>query len=274
MLSRRLEAPCAQWKNPMFNRHQLVPSACAALLAWAMSLTIASAQSAPAGATQKYKVNVPPPAELSYKVRARQSSLLLEGGATVRWTVANKKFELTSETRSPLVGKILETKSAGVIDEYGLAPTTFSEKRFRKDRITTSFDRAAKKINFGDGSTKGYPLKGGEQDRNSALWQLISIARAAPAQFKPGSEWTFVVAGHSDAEPWVFKVLQRETVSTPAGDMSAIHVSRASPPESKDQKLDIWLAPSLEWYPVRLRFAESSGDFIEQALEKAPRQPS
>jgi hypothetical protein len=257
----------------MLNLRQLVPSACALSLAWGLSLATA-AQSAPAGAAQKYKVNLPPSADLSYTIRARQSGLSLEGNAMVRWTAANRKFEVTSETRSVLVGKILEAKSEGVIDEYGLAPSTFSEKRFRKDRVTTSFDRAAKKIIFSDASAKGYALKGGEQDRNSALWQLISIARAAPAQFKPGSEWSFVVAGHSDAEPWVFRVLQRETVSTAAGEMNAIHVTRAAPPDSKDQKLDIWLAPSLEWYPVRLRFADSNGDFIEQTLEQARKKSS
>jgi hypothetical protein len=253
--------------------HQFAPSASAVFLAWGMIFTAASAQSAPS-ATQKYKTNVPPSADLSYAIRARQSGLTLQGDAIVRWAVSNRKFEVTSETRSSLVGKILEVKSEGAIDEYGLAPARFSEKRFRKDRVTTSFDRAARTIRFGGGSPRSYALKGGEQDRNSALWQLISIARAAPAQFKPGSEWSFVVAGHSDAEPWVFKVQKREKIPTPAGEMNAVHVSRAAPPDSKDQALDIWLAPTLEWYPVRLRFTDSNGDFIEQTLEQARKKSS
>jgi hypothetical protein len=252
---------------------RFVRSACAAVLVWGMTFTAASAQPAPAAA-QKYKINLPPSADLSYVIRAKQSGLSLQGDAMVRWAVSNRKFEVTSETRSTLVGKILEVKSEGAIDEYGLAPASFSEKRFRKDRVVTSFDRAAKTIRFGGGSGQGYALKGGEQDRSSALWQLISIARAAPAQFKPGSEWSFVVAGHSDAEPWVFQVLQREKIRTPAGEMNVVHVSRAPPSGSKDQTLDIWLAPTLEWYPVRLRFTDSNGDFIEQMLEQARKKSS
>jgi hypothetical protein len=248
---------------------RFVTSACAVFFVWGMT---ASAQAAPAA--QKYKTNVPPSADLSYAIKAKQNGLSLQGDALVRWNVSDRKFEVTSETRSMLVGKILEVKSEGVIDEYGLAPASFSEKRFRKDRITTSFDRAARTIRFGGDSPRRYALKGGEQDRTSALWQLISIARAAPAQFKPGSEWSFVVAGHSDAEPWVFKVLRQEKVRTPAGETNAVHISRAPPPDSKDQTLDIWLAPSLEWYPVRLRFTDSNGDFIEQTLEQARKKAS
>ncbi|MDB5772623.1 MAG: hypothetical protein JWM42_2997 [Burkholderia sp.] len=250
---------------------KLVP---AVLLAWGTLTTPAWAQNAARGGEQnmKYKVNLPPSADLVYAIKAKQSGIRVDGDATVRWTASGNKFEIRSETRASLVGKILDAKSEGSIDDYGLAPVSFTEKRFRKAANTTSFDRAAKKINFAS-SAQSYPLAGGEQDRSSALWQLISVARAAPSKFKAGSEWRFVVAGHSDAEPWIFKVLKQDKVRTPMGELSAVHVARAAPPDSKEQKLDIWLAPSLEWYPVRVRFAEADGDFIEQTLQEAKKRP-
>jgi hypothetical protein len=36
----------------------------------------------------------------------------------------------------------------------------------------------------------------------------------------------------------------------------------------KGQKLDIWLAPAQEWYPVKLLFNDDGKDFVEQSLEK------
>jgi hypothetical protein len=45
-------------------------------------------------------------------------------------------------------------------------------------------------------------------------------------------------------------------------------VLREPPPGSKDQSLDIWLAPSLEWYPVKLRFVDNDRDYVEQTLER------
>jgi hypothetical protein len=242
------------------------------LLAWGLLVAPAWAQNGAKGDPNvKYKVNLPPSADLAYSIKAKQSGLRVDGDATVRWTASRKKFEVISETRATLIGKILDAKSQGSIDDYGLAPSSFTEKRFRKDAATTSFDRASKTINFAN-SAQSYPLKGGEQDRTSALWQLISVARAAPAKFKPGSEWRFVVAGHSDAEPWTFKVLNQEKVRIPLGELNAVHIMRAPPPDSKDQKLDIWLAPSLEWYPVRLRFTDADGDFIEQTLQEAKKK--
>jgi hypothetical protein len=245
-----------------------------ALLIWGIFAAPGWAQNgATADSVVKYKINLPPSADLAYSIKAKQSGVPVDGDATVRWTTSGKKFEVISETRAKLFGKILDAKSEGLIDDYGLAPTTFSEKRFRKEAVTSSFDRASKTINFAN-SAQGYPLKGGEQDRTSALWQLISVARGASAKFKPGSEWRFVVAGHSDAEPWTFKVVSQEKVRIPLGELNTVHIMRAPPPDSKSQKLDIWLAPSLEWYPVRVRFTDAGGDFIEQTLQEAKKKAS
>jgi hypothetical protein len=252
----------------------LLRSVPSALLLWGILAAPGWAQTGANGDPNvKYKFNLPPSADLAYSIKAKQSGMRLDGDATVRWTATKNKFEVIAETRATLIGKILDAKSEGSVDDYGLAPSSFSEKRLRKGMVTTSFDRASKTIKFAN-SAQSYPLKGGEQDRNSALWQLIAVARAAPAKFKPGSEWRFVVAGHSDAEPWTFKVLSQDKVSIPLGELNAVHIMRTPPPDSKDQQLDIWLAPSLEWYPVRLRFTDADGDFIEQTLQDAKKKSS
>jgi hypothetical protein len=52
------------------------------------------------------------------------------------------------------------------------------------------------------------------------------------------------------------------------GEVDAVHVMRAPPPGSRDQSLDIWLAPGHEWYPVKLRFTDNDRDYVEQTLER------
>jgi hypothetical protein len=224
-------------------------------------------------AAPKYKINVPPSAQLDYLIKARQSGIALEGNAQVQWHAGPKQFSVTSEVRAMLFGKILESKSEGGIDAYGLAPLSFTEKRFRKQPTTTTFDRNANTIRFSI-SDQTYPIKGGEQDRNSAIWQLISIARATPAKFKPGSAWTFFVAGQRDADPWTFKIVERQKIRTPLGELDTLHVTKAPQPDSKEQQVDIWLAPKHEWYPVRLRYTDADGDYIEQTLEQIDKTPS
>ena len=218
----------------------------------------------PAGVVQK--INLPPSADLHYRIKAKQSGLTIDGDGQVQWEAGDGKFSATSESRAGIFGKVLEAKSVGDLDQFGLAPTSFQDKRFRKPATTTTFDRQAKTISFSTAPVT-YPIKGGEQDRNSVIWQLIAVARGAEAKFKPGSEWKFFVAGQRDAEPWSFKVGQTDKIRTALGELNAVHIVRAPPPDAKGQRLDIWLAPSLEWYPARLRFTDPDDEFVEQTLE-------
>jgi hypothetical protein len=229
--------------------------------------TLATAQTAP----PKYKTNLPPSADLAYAIKARQSGLTINGDARIQWQNDGGKYRVATEARAMLAGKILDERSEGAIDAHGLAPAAFTQKRYRKEATTTTFDRQARVIRFA-GSDKSYPIKGGEQDRGSAMWQLIAVARAAPAKFRQGSSWTFFVAGQRDAEPWTFKVGKQEKIKTPQGEMTALHVVKTPPPDSKEQQIDLWLAPALEWYPVRMRYTDGDGEYIEQTLESLTRK--
>lgn len=214
---------------------------------------------------EKRKFNLPPSATLNYVIQAQQSGLQLSGEAVLKWNTTDNKFKIENETRAVLVGKILQSKSEGDIDDYGLAPSTFTEKRFHKDATTTSFNRDSKLISF-NSSADTYPILGGEQDRDTAIWELIAVARGTHTKFKEDSVWDFFVAGQHDADVWSFKVDKQESIRTRMGNMNAVHVIKL-PTHAKGQQVDIWLAPGLEWYPVRLRYTEPNGDFVEQILE-------
>lgn len=211
-----------------------------------------------------------PSAQLHYTIKAKQKGIPVSGDALVKWQISSfndtQSYSVITETRVVLFGKILDASSFGHIDADGLAPNKFVEKRFGKAESTTRFDHSTKTIRFTE-STQTYSIKGGEQDRTSATWQLVTLARAAPDKFVIGSEWKMFVAGRRDAEEWSFKVAGTETVATPLGEFSAVHFIKAPPPDSKDQQLEIWLAPKLEWYPVRLKFSDADGDHVDQILD-------
>jgi len=228
-----------------------------------LSCTLLSVHAAPAA---KYKTNLPPSVELAYAIKARQRGIPVDGEATLRWSTGGGRFSVINEARAILIGKILDARSEGEIDPFGLAPISFTEKRLRKESATTTFDRAAGTIRF-SASDHRYPINGGEQDRNSVIWQLIAVARATTGKIKPGTSWNFFVAGLRDAEQWTFKVINQEKLRTALGELNTLHISRVPPPDSKEQHLDIWLAPSLEWYPAQLRFSDDNGDYIEQTLQ-------
>jgi hypothetical protein len=237
------------------------------------TLTASDARAADEHPAHMRPFNLPPSAELLYSISARQRGFTLSGDATLTWRQGDGKYTINTDSRVALLGKLTENRSQGMIDSFGLAPVEYYDKRFRKDAVTANFDREAKSISFSDGK-QIYQIKGGEQDRVSISWQLIAVARAAKDKFKPGSDWHFFVVGPHDADPWTFRVIGREKVQAGAaiGSVDTVHVLREPPPGSKDQTLDIWLAPSLEWYPVKLRFVDNDRDYVEQTLEKITRK--
>lgn len=235
-----------------------------ALAGTALALTVvASHAAAPVRA-----FDVPPSADLKYAIKAAQKGLALDGEATVKWRAGDGKYTLSSESRASILGKINENRSEGLVDEQGLAPEKFTEKRFRKDPYTVTFDRDERTIRFTEGKLS-YPIKGGEQDRASVPWQLSAMARGMPGKFVAGSEWRMFVAGRRDAEAWVFKVAKAEKLRTPMGPVDAVHLVKAPSGDAKEQQIDIWLAPAHEWYPVRVRFSDNDGDdVVEQTISK------
>ncbi|KQQ32981.1 hypothetical protein ASF61_12905 [Duganella sp. Leaf126] len=238
-------------------------AACVALTATTLGSAHAADTDHP---SVKRAFSAPPSADLNFAIKARQHGLTLNGTAAVQWRAGDGKYAIVAESRAPIFGKILDTRSEGVIDDYGLAPVAFMEKRFRKDPTTATFKRDTKTISFSVGD-ETYPIKGGEQDRVSIQWQLAANARAAPEKFKPGSEWAYFVTARRNAEQWVFKVVNTETITAGGSEISALHLVRL-PLDGDDSKVDLWLAPTMDWYPVRVVFKDSDGDYVDQTLDK------
>ena len=213
------------------------------------------------------KISPPPSAKLDYLIRADLHGLSLEGNGTIDWQFNSPKYRLQFDTRSPLIGLLLSERSEGSIERRNLLPTSFYSKRFRKDPTTVNFDRQSGSIIF-PGDTASLKLEGGEQDRISVLWQLISMVRAAPAKFNEGSPWKFFVIGHRGGESWTFTVDGKQRLRTALGEVDSLHLVHLPAENTNAPKIDIWLAQSMDWLPVRIRFSEANGDTIEQTLER------
>ena len=215
-----------------------------------------------------YKISVPPSAELKYDVQALRDGQMVYGSGKISWQSDGGNYTVNGEA-SILFFTLLNFKSAGVIDDFGVAPVIYSEKRFRRPETNTHFHRERNTISF-SASTATYPRKGGEQDRASIVWQLTGIGRGDGEKFVPGAEIDFFVAGVRDAAPWRVRVIGEEQIEIGNGKVIAWHVVRIPKPGSYDQKLDIWLAPQHEWYPVKLRFTEANGEYLDMLLSNLP----
>ncbi len=215
-------------------------------------------------------IKPPPPAQLFYKAHADVRGLVLEGESEINWRWDAKRYRLSLETRASLTGVLLSERSEGGFDRDGLAPDTYTARRFMKEKSVARFDRGAGEIDFA-GHGPAYRLQGGEQDRVSVLWQLLSMIRARPADFRQGTRKTFYVAGQRNGSPWTFEVRDKPTLRSVFGEIETVHLAYVPDEPTMKTQVEIWLAPSQDWFPVRIRFSEPNGDFIDQTLERLNR---
>lgn len=217
-------------------------------------------------AAVRYAVSPPPPAALKYDVQALREGQKVYGSGTIRWQTDGNSYRVSGEA-GVLFFTVLNFSSEGLLDADGIAPVLYTEKRFRKAATNTHFQRERNSISF-SASTASYPRHGGEQDRASVIWQLAGIGRGDSARFAPGAEIDLFVAGVRDAETWRIRVIGQESIALPAGATVAWHVLRVPRAGSFEQQLDIWLDPQREWYPVRLRYTDNNGDYLDMAASE------
>lgn len=226
-----------------------------------------SPQSAP-DAPAPYKVDPPPSARLDYDVEALVKGQKWHGSGTFRWEAGPDGYSVSGEAGTSLLLvkiTVLNFRSEGRINQYGIAPVLYSEKPRNKSLTHTHFQADSGRISF-SASEKSYPYQGGAQDRASVMWQIAGIGRAEPERFAPGTEFEVFVAGARDAEPWRIRVLGLEEITTSAGKAAAWHLVRAPRAKSYDQTVEFWLAPQQEWYPLRIRYSSPSGDMLDMTL--------
>jgi hypothetical protein len=224
-------------------------------------------EAAPRQAGRRYKVNLPPSATFEMTVdRVDADGTKWTGAATMTWHTDGSRYKASVEAGvSLLVTRInlLVLRSEGEIDDYGIAPVTATEKRARRPETATHFNRDAGTISF-SASERSYPLLVGAQDKATVPFQLGGIGRADLNQF--GGDIDIQVGEEKEATMFRFQLVGEEEIETKTGKLLTWHLSRPPKPGSYSSKLDIWLAPGMNWYPVQIRNTEASGALTTQTV--------
>lgn len=215
----------------------------------------------------QYRVEFPPSAELKYDVQQvpADGGHPRYGSGVISWRREGGKYQVNGEA-DVLFFTLLKFTSEGGFDSYGIAPVMYSEKRFRRSETATHFNRDERKNISFSASQLSYPIKGGEQDLSSVIWELSGIGRGDREKFVPGAQIDLFVAGVRDADIWSILVIGPEDIEVGRGKTQAWHVVRIPRVGSYDKKIDIWLAPQDQWYPVKIRQTEKGGDFVDMTM--------
>ena len=122
-----------------------------------------------------------------------------------------------------------------------------------KDSFTVDFDWAAKKVT---GTKRGvanvHDLPEGTYDR-FALQQVVRLWAKAHAQDKDPPTVEYNMADDDRVTAYRFAIVGREKVETPAGTFDTLRVDRVDNP---NRQLRSWIAPSLDYAPVKIENVE------------------
>jgi hypothetical protein len=199
---------------------------------------------------------IPGSAHLQYKVETNKFPF--SASADLRWQQNGKTYDAQLELR--VFGQVRTQSSHGLVTPQGLAPVRFSDK-FRNE-VAAHFNREQGKVTF-SANTPDVALLAGAQDRLSILLQLAAMVAGDPANFPPATTLSFQTVGPRSADTWLFTVGKEELLALPGGELSTLKLVR-NPRQEFDQKVELWLAPALNYLPARLRITEPNGDFIDQ----------
>jgi hypothetical protein len=235
---------------------------------------VAQAPAVPQQPVQAPAVASPPPAtfavagsvRLHYKVTAHRLNQLWEGQAELLWRHDGEQYEAKLEVSALLLPTRVQ-RSTGRITADGLAPLRFSDKA--RNEEAAHFERDLGKVIFSSNRPDA-PLLPGAQDRLSVLLQLGALIAANPGKFGPDATILIQTASTRDAESWLFTVVAEEQLQLPGGNVSVLKLTR-NPRKEFDQKVELWLAPAMDYVPVRLRLTQPNGDWLDQQWSSTDR---
>lgn len=234
-----------------------------------MPLQEAAAQAgAPAAASDApaLRFAIAASARLHYQVTASLRQQRWQGAGELIWRHDGTSYQARLEVSAPLLPPRVQ-HSAGVITPEGLAPLRFSDKA--RSEEAAHFERAQGKVSFSSNRPDA-PLLPGAQDRLSVMLQIGAMVGGDPRKFPVGTLISIQTASTRDAEPWLFTVESEEELELPGGKVPSLKLTR-NPRREFDQKVELWLAPRMDYVPVRLRLTQPNGDWVDQQWSSTDR---
>jgi hypothetical protein len=217
----------------------------------------------------------PPSTRLSYRLTGHYRGPV-EGQARVEWLRAGARYQVFMDLSigpsfAPLMSR--RVSSEGEVTEQGLQPRRYDEETrvllMAPRRLALQLD--ADSVLLVDGSRR--PRPPGLQDSASQFVQLTWLFTTQPGLLQAGQSITLPLALPRQVEPWIYDVLGSETLATPAGPVDAVHVKpRREPRLGIDLTAEIWVAPSLQYLPVRILIRQDAETYIDLNIERLPEQ--
>ncbi len=221
----------------------------------------------------------PPSTRLSYVLNGHYKGPV-EGQARVEWLRNGTRYQVHMDVSvgpsfAPLMSR--RVSSEGEITATGLLPQRFDEvtRALLRDPRQLTVLLGADRVRLANGQERPRPT--GVQDSASQFVQLTWLFTTQPELLKAGRSIELPLALPRTLENWTYDVVGPETLHTPAGIVEAVHVKprRDVPRDARpggDLAAELWVAPSLQYLPVRILIRQDANNYLDLQLERLPQQ--
>ena len=221
------------------------------------------AASAAAQPLPVYDYLVPGSSRLKYDVSGLVKGFKYYVAGELLWLHDGKTYDARLEISHFLLGSRVQT-SKGALTTQGLEPLRFGDKV--RSEVAAHFQRAKGLVSF-SANSPDVPLLPLAQDQLSVFVQLAAMWGGNASRFASGSQLPFQAVGPRSAENWVFVVGDTERLKVDGRELSAIKLLRERSLDY-DVRVELWLAPALDYLPARIRLTQSNGDEVDMLWRK------
>jgi len=216
----------------------------------------------------------PPSTRLSYRLTGNVRGPV-EGYAKVEWLREGNRYQVFMEASvgppfAPLYTR--RDSSEGEITAEGLSPRRYElqTKVVFRDPSRLVIALEGDRIRLPSG--RELPRPAGVQDAASQFVHMTWLFTTQPELLTPGRSLELTLALPRRVEPWTYDVLAAEPLDTRFGRIDAVHVKPRREARGGDYVAEMWVAPTLQYLPVRIVVRQDAETWIDLQIERLPEQ--
>lgn len=216
----------------------------------------------------------PPSTLLSYRLSGNYRGEV-HGSAQVEWIRQGERYQMHLDVAigpsfAPLISRRMS--SDGRLTPAGVNPQRYDEDT----RVMFSQRRRSTLLFHGDRVTmpngRVEPVPAGVQDAASQFVQLTRLFLTGAEPLRAGHVIDIPLVLPKRQYLWRYEVLGEEELQTPMGPLPTWHLKPSKAAGGGDLSAEVWIAPSLQYLPVRLRIRQDEQTFIDLMLNAPPKQ--
>jgi hypothetical protein len=221
----------------------------------------------------------PPSTRLSYVLTGNYRGPV-EGQARVEWRLAGARYQVALDLGigppfAPLVTRQL--LSDGLVTAAGLEPRRYDEETRMVLREPRRLSIALDADHVQLPSGRQVPRPAGVQDSASQFVQLTWMFTLQPERLAAGQLLHLPLALPRRVETWTYEVVGPAQLATPVGALETVHVRPHGPTLQRaraggELSAEFWVAPSLQYLPVRIVIRQDAETYVDLLLERLPQQ--